>query len=210
MDGVAANAGCTREDGLYGMVRCSVRMRRGSTTPKPLKAPTQVPEDTESRNGSALRVRPRSMVSQSTPLSGLAIPRPLQPLELDTDTETEVGTETSTGTETTVDDAGPYIATSPSIHQTCTDFSNYLGISLRDEGNTASVTAVDSDSFARVDSVDDAYGWEAELDKKLQYDVASVQPLCPYQYTRRAMAAKHSLLHRVFSMQSNRRANFRR
>lgn len=215
MDGVAAKAECTRKNDQIEMVRRSPRMRRGNSFPKPLMVPSRVPEEMEAKSAPAVTERVCDVLSPSTSPS-FPFPASNQPFEFDTDSETAVATETTTSETATTND--PELdpesddVENPSIQQNCTDFSNFLGISLKTEPEmdvAPPVSAVDSDSFTRVNSVDDSYGWEAELDRKIKCEVASAQALCPYQCTRRTLGGKHSLLHRVFSMHSNRRINSR-
>lgn len=215
MDGVAAKAECTRKNDQIGMVHRSPRMRRGNSFPKPLMIPSKVPEEIEAK--SAPVPEQTYDIASRSPSRSPSFPFPVsnQPFELDTDSETAVATEASTSETATTNEPDPDPesddAESPSIQQDCTDFSNYLGISLKAETETdiAPVSVVDSDSVTRVSSVEDAYGWEAELDRKIKCEVASAQALCPYQCARRTIASKHSLLHRVFTMHSSRRINSR-
>ncbi len=203
MDSVAANAQCTRKNNHNGVVRYGVRMRRCNTSSKSLRIPAQVPEDAEAK--SALAV--------ATPSPCPPVPKLPRPFKLDTDTRTAVRTKTSATrigiTNATELEAEPDMIKSPLVQKHCTDFSNYLGISVRAEADAASVTVVDSDSFTRVNSVEDTYGWEAELDRKVKCEVINAQSLCPYQYTQRAIASKHSLLQRIFFLHSNRGVNSR-
>lgn len=204
MGGVAAKAQCTRKNEQVGMVRSGPRLRRGNTFPKQIEIPSKVPEEAEAKSAPAVSAWACDALSPSTTPT---LPEFTQPFEFDTDSETAVGTETSTtGTGATNDlepDVGSDVVKSPSIREHRTDFSNYLGISLGAE------TCADSDSFTRVNSMEDAYGWEAELDRKMKCEVASAQAYCPYQCSRRALVSKHSLLHRVFSLHSSRRINSR-
>lgn len=178
-------------------------MRRGNTIPASLKIPTQVPEEAEAKMAPAISMRPCDVSSSSSPSPDFSLPGSPQPFEVDTDAETTVGTESSTTATSATTITG-----SCAVSSFCTDFSNYLGISLGSEAGTAPNTN-NSDSFSRVTSVEDAYGWEAELDRKTKCEVASSQACYPYQCTRRNIPSKHNLLQRVFSMQPTRRVKSR-
>ena len=193
------------------MVRCSVRMRRRDTDPKSVRIPTEVPEHKVAKSLPTVSTRPCDGLSSASPSPTLPNSQSVHTFELDTDTETEVGVEagvpTSTAAAANIEELDG-ARTPTKKRQSCTDFSRYLGGAFGpgSADDDVSVTVVDSDSFSRVTSMEDAYGWEAELDKKLKCGVAS-PPHCPYQYTRRALAGRHNLLHRVFSMHSTRRVN---
>ena len=211
MGGVAAKAECELGNIQPAMVRCNVRMRRRDTVSKFQKIPTEVPEDKmpKAKTTPTITTRPCDGVSSSSPSPTFPVHHEVHALEFDTDAETEVGVEASiTPTNTTADDEEARSGDrTPTKRQSCTDFSRYLGASSElGSLDDVSVTVVssDGDSFSRVSSTEDAYGWEAELDKKLQC-AASPAAHCPYQVTRRALAGRHNLLQRVFSMQSNRR-----
>ena len=192
------------------MVRRSVRMRRRDTDPKPVRVPTEVPEHKVAKSLPTVSTRPCDGLSSSSPSPTFPNSQSVHTFEVDTDTETEVGVETSVTTRPAAANEELDGARTPTKkRQSCTDFSRYLGGAFGPgpADDDVSVTVVDSDSFSRVTSVEDAYGWEAELDKKLKCGGVASPPHCPYQYTRRALAGRHNLLHRVFSMHSSRRVN---
>ena len=196
MGGVAAKAEYRRGNAQAAMVRCSVRMRRRDAGSKSLKIPAEEPEDKTQKNMPTITTRPcdGDGVSSSSPSPTFPVPQEVYALEYDTD-QTEVGTVTAANLTADEELSG---ARTPTQNQSCTDFSHYVGASS-ELGSTddVSVTVAGSDSFSRVSSTEDAYGWEAELDKKLKCGIANSQH-CPYQYTRRALAGGHNLL-RVFS-----------
>ncbi|OTA88081.1 hypothetical protein M434DRAFT_126777 [Hypoxylon sp. CO27-5] len=143
-------------------------------------------------------------VATTSPLHFLPLSEPLPRLDFETDTETEVGVETATLTgDTDTDRTGLTAVSQPHL----SDFSNYLGISQREEDD-ASVTVVDSDTFMRANSDDDLYGWEAELDRKMKCRI-STDSTCPCQYEyQRTDGGRRSLLHRVFSAPGRRASGF--
>ncbi|KAI0595784.1 hypothetical protein F4775DRAFT_342498 [Biscogniauxia sp. FL1348] len=184
MGDVVAKARCAIDGGP--LVRRGVRGRHRNTIPKPLKIPANVPEEPEAKSAPLVSSRHCDVASTSSSLRYLPLPDPLRPAEIDTDTETEVGTE---------------IGTQSSL----SDYSNFLGISRLDDDNT-SVTVVDPDVFSRANSVDDLYGWEAELDRKINCEVTTANTLCECHHCpyRRTDGGKRSLLHRVFSTSGKR------
>ncbi|KAI1499444.1 hypothetical protein F5X99DRAFT_284693 [Biscogniauxia marginata] len=204
MGGVAAKALCANDGGPW-VARRGVRGRHRNTIPKPLKIPANVPEEPEAKSAPLVSSR-RCDVASTSSLRFLPLPDPLRPLEVDTDTETEVGTEIGTY----VDEIDMDRAKLTPISQTSlSDFSNFLGISRLDDDDDdddTSVTVVDPDVFARTNSADDLYGWEAELDRKISCEVTTANPLCECHHCpyRRADGGKRSLLHRVFSTSGRR------
>ncbi|KAI1495249.1 hypothetical protein F5X96DRAFT_1511 [Biscogniauxia mediterranea] len=200
MGDVVAKARCAIDGGP--LVRRGVRGGHRNTIPKPLKIPANVPEEPEAKSAPLVSSRHCDVASTSSSLRYLPLPDPLRTVEIDTDTETEVGTEIGTY----VDEVGldPTKLT-PASQSSLSDFSNFLGISRLDDDDT-SVTVVDPDTFSRANSVDDLYGWEAELDRKINCEVTTANTLCechrcPY---RRTDGGRRSLLHRVFSTSGKR------
>jgi hypothetical protein len=189
VSGVIAKAGGIHYSGRP-MVRKSLRTRHRSTIPKPLKIPDQVPEEAESKSAPLRPCPAEFIIDNIEPVPAdpkLELAKPLNP---DTDTETEV-VMTLEDSET---DGAKIAPTSSCL----TDFSNYLGVSIVDDDNNyddASVTMVDSEAFSRMQSVEDLYGWDAELNRKTDHGVCACDQ---FQY-RRAGGSKRSLLHRVFS-----------
>lgn len=203
MGGVAVKARGAYQDHGPCLIRRNSRGRHRNTMTKPLKIPAKVLEEPEMK-GISLVPSQQFHLNPISPLHILPLPEPLQPLDFETDTDTEVGVET--GTLTSDADTDQFNMTS--ISQTHpSDFSNYLGILQgEDDDDNASVTVVDSDGFTRANS-DDAYGWEAELDRKINYKIGGADSMCPcrYQY-QKADGGKRGLLQRVFST-SGRRVN---
>ncbi|KAI2617394.1 hypothetical protein GGR54DRAFT_607589 [Hypoxylon sp. NC1633] len=199
MGGVAVKARGAYDNGFCAS-RHGGHGRHHSNLPKSLKIPAKVLEEPEAK--------PVCLVTSES--CGFAAPRPLQlhtppepfqPLEFETDTETEVGAETGT---LVGEGDGDQLKMMAIGNTHVSDFSNYLGITQQ-EDDDASVTVVDSETFTRTSSVDDAYGWDAELDRKMKCRVSSTDSGCPFPYSRRgADGGKRSLLHRVFSTQGRR------
>ncbi|KAI2620133.1 hypothetical protein GGS26DRAFT_571343 [Hypomontagnella submonticulosa] len=196
--GVAVKARSAYQASGSWMMGRSVRSRHRSTKPKPLKIPARVAEEPEAKNA-PVAAPPCGFLAP--PLHLLPLPETFRPLDFETDTETEAGAEVGT----LVGDAEPdYVKLT--VSQThLSDYSNYLGVSNGEETDDASVTVVDPDGFARTNSVDDTYGWEAELDRKMSCRV-STDSVCPYHHLRSVDGSKRGLLHRVFSV-SGRRMN---
>ncbi|KAI0015631.1 hypothetical protein F4780DRAFT_786518 [Xylariomycetidae sp. FL0641] len=183
VDGVAAKARCatnTKRDG---------RLRARTISSKNLKIPVQVPEEPMPK-GVSLKASQRSMpVMGSSPY-------------LDTDVDTDVpGRMDSMKIDSTIVETTRHEHVHPnSPHQPCfTDFSNLLGLSRSDDDDDASVTIVDSDGPQRTPSMEDLYGWEAELDRKMQCGI-NASPVCDFNHCHfRQVTTKRSLLHRVLS-----------
>ncbi|KAI1076498.1 hypothetical protein F5B20DRAFT_584160 [Whalleya microplaca] len=193
MGGVAVKARCAYQENGPWMVRRSVRVRHRNTVPKPLKIPAEVPEEPEAKSAPIVSSRRCGSTTPPSPLLLLPPPEPLRPLEIDTDTETEASIEAGNDKDVSKVDM-------ETISQTnLSDFSNYLGISQRGEDDDSSVTVVDSEAFTRTNSAEDLYGWEAELDRKIQCGTGNTACHCHgFQYGG-ADHGKRSLLHRVFS-----------
>ncbi|KAI1381409.1 hypothetical protein F4677DRAFT_440625 [Hypoxylon crocopeplum] len=201
MGGVAVKArGAYYDNGLC-TTRRSVRRHR-YTIPKPLKIPAKVLEEPDAKGIPSISSQQCGLNSPISPLQFIPLPEPLQPLEFETDTETEVGAETGTLVGDGESDQAKVACDSRSH---LSDFSNYLDLSHREEDDDASVTVVDPDAFTRTSSVDDVYGWEAELDRKMDCRVSSTDAMCSchYQY-HKADGGKRGLLHRVFSVPARR------
>ncbi|XDG02877.1 hypothetical protein ABKA04_002492 [Annulohypoxylon sp. FPYF3050] len=195
--GVAVKAGHAHETGSF-TIGHGDRGRRRNTKPKSLKIPAKVAEEPEARGLPFLSPPPCSFLTPISPLHLLPLPESPPHYETETDTETVVGTETGT----LVSDGERSATTS----RTClSDFSNFLGICQGNEADS-SVTVVDPEAFMRTDSVEDAYGWEAELDRKMKYRVSS-ETMCPCRCEyRKPDVGKRGLLQRVWSA-SGRRMN---
>ncbi|KAH9898620.1 hypothetical protein F4778DRAFT_792583 [Xylariomycetidae sp. FL2044] len=196
-DAVAAKAqsACGK---VYWTRRRNGRLSHRNTIPKPLKIPAQVPEETEAKSAPVISSRPCAGTTPSTPFF-LPLFEPLRPIELGRNTDTEVGTEPRTLSHETAGDAEVTVVT-PGL----SDFSNYLGIMTMDDDDVTSVTVVDADSFTRTSSVEDLYGWDAELDRKL-CEVSGANAICdcqrcPYQRD----GGKRNLIQRVFSTPGRR------
>lgn len=98
------------------------------------------------------------------PVQFLPGPETLEPLEIDTDTETP----TSTPGGSTFNRSWKNLSTSLSRRPPCglADLSNYLDISQPEEGDVM-MRRVVTDSLTRESSCDaDFYGWESEYDRR--------------------------------------------
>ncbi|KAI1759498.1 hypothetical protein GGR53DRAFT_527256 [Hypoxylon sp. FL1150] len=193
MGGVAAKARCAHYDNGW-TTRRSSRGRYRNTVPKPLKIPDQVLEEPEAKSAPLVS----SQKCHFNPLS------PLQPLEFETDTETE--TDASTETGTLVGDADTEQASLNVTESHFSDFSNYLGKSHKVDDDDSLVTVVDSDAFRRASSVEDLYGWDAELDRQIKCGFGKTNSMYCRFPCGKADDGKRSLLQRVFSTPV-RRAN---
>ena len=72
-----------------------------------------------------------------------------------------------------------------------TDFSNHLNVAFdAGDSDSSELKCFQAQEYHQAAPGEDPYGWEAELDRKLQ---------CSVLEYRRAGGAKRSLLHRVFS-----------
>ncbi|ETS79115.1 hypothetical protein PFICI_08968 [Pestalotiopsis fici W106-1] len=138
--------------------------------------------------------RPIPSRQRSGPISPLA-------LELDTDTETEVGILLEDPDRDEVK-----VAEIPSSFASFTDLSSFLDASVDDEVDfgTTPVSVVGPGargSYDTLQSPDDLYGWEAELERKVTCGIANTD-ICrcdAYQYDRPNSSSKRGLLHRVFT-----------
>ncbi|OTA65154.1 hypothetical protein K449DRAFT_262192 [Hypoxylon sp. EC38] len=204
MGGVAVKTRSQQCDNGPFMIGRSARGRHRNAKPKPLKIPAKVVEESETKSNPLVAPQPCDFIDTTSSLHFLPPSEPLPRLDFETDTETEVGVETSTLTgDTDTDRTGLTAISQPHL----SDFSNYLGISQREEDD-ASVTVVDSDAFMRANSDEDLYGWEAELDRKMKCRI-STDSTCPCQYEyQRTDGGRRSLLHRVFSAPGRRASGF--
>ncbi|KAI1780594.1 hypothetical protein F4818DRAFT_11469 [Hypoxylon cercidicola] len=201
MGGVAAKARCAYHDGSWA-TRRSTRGRHRNTVPKPLKIPAKVIEEPEAKSAPLVS----SQQCQPSPVSSLQLlplPEPLQPLEFETDTETETEVGVETGTLVSDVDMEHDKLTVTETH--LSDFSNYLGISRRGDDDNASVTIVDSDAYTRASSVEDVYGWDAELDRQAKCGFSRTDSMCSCHYPcGKVDSGKRGLLQRVFSVPARR------
>ncbi len=100
-------------------------------------------------------------------------PETLEPLEIDTDTETTLSTATSIDFEGTWYNI-PKVSSSPPC--TLVDLSNYLSMSHSEDD---ALKRVDSDPLTRETSCDaDSYGWESEYDRRLDCGNAKLVRSC--------------------------------
>lgn len=173
-----------------------------NTMPRPLTIPARVPEEPESKSAPVIRSRRLSFGEPLDPVSAGAPQGPQQAGETDADMETETGAFLNEGgpEDTKGDDLSPCLLS---------DFSNHLGISPGQEEDDVSVTVVGSASYSRMSSSEDLYGWEAELEKKMQCGMDDTDCFCRFEplHYERGDGGKRSLLHRVFSIPSTRRSS---
>ncbi|KAI1472003.1 uncharacterized protein F4812DRAFT_456104 [Daldinia caldariorum] len=199
--GVAVKARGAYQNNESCTVGRDVRCRRRSTKPKPVKIPARVVEEPDTKGGPVVMPQPRGFVKR--PLHLLRSPGSFHSFNYETDTETEASAETGTPVSDAETDQSEITIGRASL----SNFSNCLGISQEDDDT--SLTVVDSDAYARASNVDDAYGWEAELERKMKCRV-STDSVCSYrhhnQQYRNSDSGMRGLLHRVFSA-SGRRVN---
>jgi hypothetical protein len=196
MGGVAAKAA-----GIHyhtrPLVRKNLRARHRTSTPKSLRIPAKVLEETESRSAPVCVPRPAVFLSPTPPVRPpfLPMPEPIQALALDfdTDTETEIGIPLD---EIDMDERKT-METMPSF----TDFSRFLDLSkMGDDFNNTSVTVVQPDACSPLQSTDDLYGWEAELNRKSECEITdSSVCTCDGIGCHQVRGSKPGLLYRVFS-----------
>lgn len=158
---------------------------------KQLEVPAQVLEELEASAAMpALSPCGRSS-SPASPRDAQA--RDSLPMDANTETGADTGFETVTYLKSMHKDVIQF-----------TDFSNYLGITMQDDSDSA-LTVVNSDLYIPLHSVGDAYGWDADYEKKMTYGITADRVCgCEYQHSK-AFGAKRNLLHRVFSLQPSRR-----
>jgi hypothetical protein len=126
-------------------------------------------------------------------------------VEVDTDADTEADTLIEMATTCTEEtEVEPLQNFSPTPFR-LTDFSNLIGITASDDQDDAVITIVDPDAFAHASPDDDLYGWEAELERKLNSAMPSPCPPGVYSLSQPfpyhvENAGKRRLLHRVFSI----------
>ncbi|KAI0843750.1 hypothetical protein F5Y06DRAFT_10369 [Hypoxylon sp. FL0890] len=203
MGGVAVKARRPNCENDPFMIGRSVRGRHHDAKPKPLKIPAKVLEEPEAKSAPLVVPQPCAFVNTLSSLHFLPHPEPLPRLEFETDTETEVGVETGT----LAGDADTDCTKLTEVSQAhFSDYSNYLGISEGWEEEDASMTIVDADGLIPANSVDDIYGWEAELDRKMECRV-NTDSMCPCRYEYQN-GGRRSLFHRVFSVPGRRFSAF--
>jgi hypothetical protein len=127
----------------------------------------------------------------------------------DPDAKTEVGTTCSScDTESTIKEFSPRLQ-SPLLD--FSDFSNHLGTRMDtgadDALDDSSMAVVESSALPpRVEAESDAYGWEAELERRRFCELPHAREVSNSMgnlndgHPRQPCLAKRSLLHRVFSM----------
>lgn len=203
LDGVAAKAG-----GTYSytrpLVRKSLRTRQRNPTPRHLKVPG-VEHDNSNISLESPDASDTIMSRYLAPSPCLSGPGPISPLalEVDTDTETEVGILLEDPDRDEVK-----VAEIPSSFASFTDLSSFLDVSIDDEVDFSApppITVVRPNACGPYDTLqspDDLYGWEAELERKVTCGITNTD-MCrcdTYQYENRpTSSSKRGLLHRVFT-----------
>ncbi|KAK3315201.1 hypothetical protein B0H66DRAFT_536082 [Apodospora peruviana] len=180
------------------------RVRR--TSLRPLKIPIHILEEAGKRSSGANALRSNN--SSVLPLIERPVPRalppadpPASPMTMDEafETDSEKGGEGLALASDTADITPVSELSSPRLSMT--DFSNHLNMAFGDTMGQCSYGTPDSlepmiyshDTIVTAPG-EDRYGWEAELDRKLEVS-------CPATIQfRRVGGAKRSLLHRVFSL----------
>lgn len=127
----------------------------------------------------------------------------------DPDAKTEVGTTCSsceTGDDSTIKETSPR-PESPLLD--FTDFSNHLGIDLDSPNGSCTTVVNPSANTPPVEAESDAYGWEAELDRRQCCIIppTSNPANSAEDHSRQPCAVKRSLLHRVLSSIPSHRPN---
>lgn len=219
------------------LVKRNPKLRFRNTMPKPLKIPAEVPEEPEQRSAplpnisrantttiaplvfntppTSTPTRPPFMTAAAAPAT---ITPSLEPMALEI-----IEPNSTADIEMVTVDNGPAVAavegetvhhttSGTSLHLQLTDFSNHLGITMEatptvvDEDEILAV--VDTEAMVTPSSEDDMYGWEAELDRKLELGFP-VPPAPENLYTfdpnfeyRRSDLPKRGLLQRVLSLGS--------
>jgi len=116
---------------------------------------------------------------------------------MDIDTDTELGTEGGFESVTFL----------KSLHKNephFTDFSNLLGISMR-EGSNSSFTIVNTELYSPLQNPADIYGWDADFESKTTYGL-SAERICGCKCQQvKVTGSKRKLLQRVFSKQPTRK-----
>ncbi|GAP92204.2 putative regulator of g-protein signaling [Rosellinia necatrix] len=160
------------------LVKRNLRLRQHAAL-KTLRIPPRISEGPNFRRDSMFSPHSDQLMFSTTmaPIQFLPGPDTLQPLEVDTDTETTASTDVGTDS----DGAWPEI---PKASRACplSDLSNYLGISRCDTDANADIMMGQPDHvpLARETSCDmDSYGWEGEYDRRLDCGRPSSGRGCP-------------------------------
>ncbi|KAI0426998.1 hypothetical protein F5Y09DRAFT_333728 [Xylaria sp. FL1042] len=160
MSGVAAKARDMSH--THSMVKRSIRLRQRAAL-KSLRIPAQNFVSSGLKRDDTFS--PHTDISTAmAPVQFLPGPEILEPLEVDTDTETNVST--TAGTD--LDGAWYDIPKAPSgLPCSFADLSNYMAISRSKDANITT-KPIDSPSLSRESSCDtDSYGWESEYERRL-------------------------------------------
>ncbi|KAH8677766.1 hypothetical protein BX600DRAFT_431092 [Xylariales sp. PMI_506] len=204
--GVAAKVDGMHYYGRAPIARKNTRSRYRSSVPRAAKMSTRIYETSESFDTPLASpqldfLSPESALQQPIGRAPrIPTPEPLKPLTLGAEPSGQ--TRIPTGRRMQAAERAQ-LEPSPSF----TDLSNLLGISPTSkvyEGRSMSVMA--STNYSRMNTVDDIYGWEAELDRKSQYGSANGHDAydCDQYEYRRADGNKRSLFHRVFGVSSTK------
>jgi len=189
------------------LVRRNIRVRTRNLTPNAPKTSHPIPAGNESggveisknhKDDRSSTISTAKLLSTATSLTHTH----------ERGSDTEAGTTTTSNACPAETELGHHATASVVnriISYDLTDLSNYLGI-VADTGDRDSITVIDSDS-THVPSVEDLYGWEASLERKLLTGSGmpgpeSVNPNFidgNYRY-RQVNGNKRSLLHRVFNL----------
>ncbi|EJT72026.1 hypothetical protein GGTG_11274 [Gaeumannomyces tritici R3-111a-1] len=206
----------TRHAGRMWLTRRSARARVRNTQPgQPvLRLDTRKSHEAWGVKGKPIMSAPPScphgqsivlgVVSGASSAQGLELEEGAESLSMiltDPDVKTEVGT-TCSSCET--EDAVTIKETSPPINSPMldfTDFSNHLGIHLDSPNGSCTTVVNPSANTTPVEAEGDAYGWEAELDRRQCCIISptSNPGSSTEGHARQPCVAKRSLLHRVLS-----------
>lgn len=178
-------------------MRKNPRTRHRNTIPKPVKVPANVPEYSESKSAPLCVPHSIDYLIPSSPMRVPVLPtagslRPA-PMEVDADAETEVSIR--------LDGADRDEANALDLSPSLSDLSCFLGDSvLGEDYDGSSITVVDSEAYSHMQSTEDLYGWESELDRKVRCGIKNTNVCtCDEFEYRRANGTKRGLLHRVLN-----------
>ncbi|KAK3946274.1 hypothetical protein QBC46DRAFT_402638 [Diplogelasinospora grovesii] len=200
-----------------GGTRRLARPRVRTATLRPLRIPAKVLEESVVRTPTS--VTSNSTTSSNVPMLHHQTPQRYSTTDSDSEGQTDSGRGeqmnlTGENTVGIIEAMPPSELASSGLY--LSDLSNHLNIAFGDrEQRAGCCDGVDDPSVACVGGPEiyahavgldqDLYGWEAELDKKLQMSDAGVceDYISRFQY-RRAGGARRSLLHRVFNLGQDR------
>lgn len=186
------------------------RPRMRTTALRPLTIPANVPEEPESR--STTLALEGAIISDAPVLGPLSFEAPATSrteVELDASNNSDGETvpRTSCDDMLMTDLEGTTSSGLPSPAFYLSDFSNHIGNALEvDQSDMSSLTVYDPEFYCQGAREEDPYGWDAELERKLQhgYHLKANGPVCTCERheipVRRGSGSKKTLFQRVFSL----------